>query len=252
MSPLITLLLASVGPLLVGFDIITNDDEDTDDDTDPPVVDPGDEIETVDVVSFIEDARGIVGDEGPINTSRGTDAVQNFIGVEDESNSYDASGGEDTLTGGMLADTLIGGEDSDRIGGGDGDDVIFGGFQRETRPDDEDADTLSGGEGDDTLFMGNGDTAIGGAGTDIFVTVQDMTQNTTITDFNPDEDVIAVEAVDPDALSVVEQAVSDDGLTITLSSGATITLEGLEETINLALIHFVEVSPLLPSARAQA
>lgn len=247
MSPLIIMLLASVGPLMVGFDILEDDDEEdmpevpTTDETDTS----GDPVTTVSLSDFIEDARSGLGDPGPFNTARGTDAVQDFEGVDDRSNVYDASGGDDTITGGMLDDTLIGGEDSDLIEGGSGDDAIFGGFNRATRDDDLDADTIDGGEGDDTLFLGGGDIATGGAGADIFVTVQDAGSNSTITDFDADEDQLVVEAVDPDDLSVLGQTVSDSGLVITLSNGASITLDGITEEIAPETVQFVSVAPLL-------
>ena len=240
MSPLLVLLLASAGPLLVGFDIIGEHDDDDEEET--PTPEPG---EIVDVAAFIEDARGVAGDVGPVNSGRGTDAVDDFEGETDQSNAFDASGNDDTLTGGMLDDTLIGGEDSDRIAGGAGDDALFGGFQRATRPDDMDADTLSGGEGDDTLFMGNDDIATGGEGADVFVAVQDATGNVTVTDFDVDEDALAVETPTPDDLSVSGQAVTDAGLVITLSDGSTITLEGLVAEIDPAIVQFQQVQPLI-------
>lgn len=247
MSPLIIMLLASMGPMLVGFDLIEDDEEEElPPEVEEPETDPDDPVTMLSISDFIDDARSSLGDTGPFNVVRGTDAVQDFVGLDDASNVFDTSGGNDTIVGGMLDDTLIGGEDSDLIEGGEGDDAIFGGFNRASRDDDLDADTIDGGAGDDTLFLGQGDIATGGAGSDIFVTVQDALDNTTITDFNAEEDSLVVEAATPDDLSVDSQAVTEDGVVVTLSNGATITLAGLGAEIDPASVLFLEVEPLIP------
>ena len=63
---------------------------------------------------------------------------------------------------------------------------------------------LSGGDGDDILVLTGGDTASGGAGEDLFVLHEDMlTEHTVwISDYNPSEDVIALEYEGDDAPDV--------------------------------------------------
>jgi len=75
--------------------------------------------------------------------------------------------GDDTLTGSVYADWLLGGWGNDTLNGGDGADKLYGGW---------DADTLNGGAGNDWLEGGqnvdalNGgtetDTCLGGPATD--------------------------------------------------------------------------------------
>lgn len=235
MTPLLIMLAVSIGPLFVVYENLTQDDE------------PEGE-ETPEDPAFLErvgEARDGIPAGDPFEITRGTEAEENFVGDDDLRNVHDASGGDDTLTGGMLDDTLIGGGEADSITGGDGDDAIFGGYQRATRADDMDADTLDGGAGDDTLFLGNGDTAIGGLGTDAFVLLQEVTDNVTVQDFDPDEDAIIVESTSPDDLEVTDQTVGDDGLTITLNTGATITLSGLENPLAADAILFSAIDPII-------
>ncbi|MRV76095.1 DUF4214 domain-containing protein [Duganella sp. FT92W] len=70
------------------------------------------------------------------------------------------AGGNDTLTGSQMADTLSGGAGQDRLDGLGGNDLLDGG---------DDADTINGGAGNDTLRGGNGaDTLTGNDGDDTF------------------------------------------------------------------------------------
>ena len=90
--------------------------------------------------------------------------------------------GEDFLKGGQREDILRGGEGDDRLQGDMGSDVLEGGAGN---------DALDGGKGFDTLDGGAGDDILtGGGAADTFV--QDFSEpgNDTITDFNPEEDVI--------------------------------------------------------------
>lgn len=245
MSPLLVMLLASIGPLLVGF-VGFNDDPDLDAegqaDADLPEQTEDDPVEVIDVATFIENARNVSDNTGEAVGSRGTDADEEFVTPADDVSNHDASGGQDTLTGGTQGDTLVGGDGADVISGGDGDDALFGAFSRETRADDEAIDTLDGGAGDDTLFMGDGDTGNGGAGRDVFVATQDAVETISIGDFNADEDVIAIETVTPDEASITEQVVEEGGLRVELSTGLSLRLEGLAEPLAATSIQFVPVT----------
>ncbi len=249
MSPFLVMLLASVGPFLVGFTGLNDDDDAADAEADVPDDSADDPVEMVDVAEFIEDARSTDDNDVDVDVtqSRGTDANEEFIAETETSVNLDASGGEDTISGSLLDDTLAGGDGSDVIEGGDGDDALYSAVARETRPDDEMADTLDGGAGDDTLFLGDGDTGTGGIGTDVFVATQDAAETILITDFNVEEDAIGVETETPDDISVVEQLVQEGGLTIELSTGLIINLEGVTEEIPETSIQFVSVSALADS-----
>lgn len=239
------MLLVSIGPVLVGF-LDFDDDSDVQEnaEADVPVDTETDPVETVDVSSFIENARAPENSTQGLDITRGTDQDEEFIADPEVSSVHDASGGEDTLTGSALNDTLAGGDGADVISGGDGDDALFGAFSRETRADDEAADTLDGGAGDDTLFLGDGDVGNGGEGADVFVTTQDAVETVQISDFNVDEDVIAVETDAPEEASITEQVVEEGGLRVELSTGLSLRLEGLGEPLPAGSIQFVEAEPL--------
>lgn len=247
MSPILVMLLASVGPLLVGFTGLNDDDDGNEAEADVPEDSADDPVEIVDVATFIEDARSTDDNSSDVTASRGTDADEEFIAETDTSANHDASGGEDTITGSSLDDTLAGGDGSDVIEGGDGNDALYSAVARETRPDDEMADTLDGGAGDDTLFLGDGDTGTGGTGTDVFVATQDAVETIVITDFNVEEDAIGIETETPDDISIVEQLVEEGGLTIELSTGLIISLEGVTEEVPETSIQFISVSALADS-----
>lgn len=75
--------------------------------------------------------------------------------------------GNDTLTGGALADILHGGKGDDTLTGGDGDDILNGNEGDDTLVGGADVDVLNGGDGDDVLRGGTGnDTLNGGKGSD--------------------------------------------------------------------------------------
>ncbi len=244
MSPLIIMLLASAGPLIVGL-IGMNDDpaDDSFTDQDDMAEDPSDPVAMVDVGSFIENARTQTGDPTDLDASRGTDEDAIFVADDAVSTVHDASGGNDQLSGSTFEDTLIGGDGEDTIAGGDGDDALFGGFQRMDRADDAAADSLDGGAGDDTLFLGDDDTGSGGAGSDVFATVRDAAGTIVITDFDIAEDGLAVETDTPDETTVTEQSVDDQGLLVQLSNGLGIRLEGVTEPLPEGAIQFVQALP---------
>lgn len=245
MSAFLVMLLVSIGPVMAGFLDLNGDSDAQDEDTDEtPVETEGDPVETVDVAAFIENARMPENNIAGLSITRGTDQDAEFIADEDVSTVHDASGGSDTLTGSALNDTLTGGDGADVIEGGDGDDALFGAFTRETRADDEFADTLDGGAGDDTLFMGDGDTGTGGEGRDIFVTTQDAVETVQISDFNPEEDILAVETQAPEEAGITEQVVEEGGLRIELSTGLTLRLEGLSAPLSSESIQFMQAAAL--------
>ena len=114
----------------------------------------------------------------------GGDGNDLLIGVND-SDYLDGSSGQDTLQGGNGQDTLIGGSgqdslngdgNADLIEGGTADDLINGGFGNDTLFGGLGSDLVKGNEDNDVLYgttspnygVGELDTLVGGAGTDIF------------------------------------------------------------------------------------
>ena len=72
---------------------------------------------------------------------------------------FSGTPGNDTLTGGVLADVILGRAGDDSIAGADGNDVLSGGAG---------ADTINTGAGDDVVEGGKGnDTVVGMAGRDV-------------------------------------------------------------------------------------
>lgn len=247
MSPFLVMLLASLGPMLVGFANFDNDDDAIEGEGDDlPEETADDPVEIVDVATFIENARSVTDNVGEVDTTRGTDADALFEADPEIAASHDASGGEDTLVGSTQNDTLAGGNDQDILEGGEGDDALFGAFQRSTRADDEAADTLDGGLGDDTLFLGDGDTGTGGDGTDVFVATQDAIETIEITDYNAEEDAIAIETTTPETDSVISQTVDEEGLVVELSTGLNLRLSGVEDLLPEGAVQFVSVAAVIP------
>ncbi len=127
--------------------------------------------------------------------------------------------GNDILNGGDGADVLLGGAGDDDLFGGAGDDLLVSSnlFNRDltaadydvirdggdldiladlrlTGTDPDTGGAVHGGDGNDILFIGNSNEVTGGAGLDDFFVGPWITPGgaSTISDFNPAEDVIVV------------------------------------------------------------
>ena len=126
-----------------------------------------------------------------------------------------------------------GGVGADVITGAAGNDLLFSTSAAAADAADADADNLDGGLGDDTLALGNTDVATGGDGADSFVLMDDANGAITITDFDAASDVILVEAATPGDVSIASQdtTTSPGNLIVTLSTGATLTLQGVTAEI---------------------
>src|SRR5205823_6834508 len=122
----------------------------------------------------------------------------------------DGRGGNDTLNGGPLGDTLVGGTGNDTLNGADGADLLSGGAND---------DTLRGGAGNDVLIGGTGtDTALF-AGPRVAYALTDLGNNT-IAASGPDGS---------DTLVEVERLQFDDGTVtapLTRDVSATLSLAG--------------------------
>ncbi|SNS54603.1 calcium-binding protein [Antarctobacter heliothermus] len=133
----------------------------------------------------------------------------------------------DTLYGGPGNDTIYGGTGTDALYGGLGNDNLYG----EVVPGDtaETPDLLDGGFGDDTVWGSDGDTLVGGPGTDAFgVSFSDADQvvPTVIEDFEEGEGV-AIVSYDPDFLpgGSKPEDLADDYLSLTQTSeGVSVSL----------------------------
>ncbi len=116
-----------------------------------------------------------------------------------------AGAGDDLIRGGTGFDTIRAGAGNDRAEGGWGNDIVDGGWGN---------DRLFGQLGNDTMVGGLGaDTMAGGPGADTFrfFSAADSTlaASDVIVDFNPDQDVIDLRALDVDFVG--RRPLSDDG-----------------------------------------
>ncbi len=104
MSPLVILLLASAGPLIVGL-VGMNDDpaDDSSSDQDDWAEDATDPVAMVDVGSFIENTQARTGDPMDMEISREADDDAVLVANETVGTARDVSGGEDILAG----DTIV-------------------------------------------------------------------------------------------------------------------------------------------------
>ncbi|MGD1806263.1 5'-nucleotidase C-terminal domain-containing protein [Dapis sp. BLCC M126] len=122
---------------------------------------------------------------------------------------------DDTLRGGRGNDSMFGGGSDDILNGGLGSDRLFGG---------DGDDTLRGGQGRDRLNGGSGDDVMtGGASRDRFIFntnraySQDDLGQDTITDFNPQRDIILL---DRDTFTAIEDGANFDEIFATVTSDA--------------------------------
>jgi hypothetical protein len=106
--------------------------------------------------------------EDRLNGKNGDDTLNGF-------------GGDDDLSGGSGADVLNGGAGDDMLKGGSGNDELSGGAGN---------DELNGGSGDDTIDGGTGSDKIKTGSGDDTIRFSGDFRDDTITDFDPDSDVI--------------------------------------------------------------
>ena len=150
------------------------------------------------------DNEQVVAEDLILGGGRGEDALEGGAGDD----RLRGRGGDDTLEGGAGDDILRGDKGDDTLDGGAGDDRLIGGTGE---------DTLEGGAGDDTLTGGKGD--------DTFI--QDFSQpgEDTITDFNPNQDVIDFGGLDDfENISISEV---DGNTLISAGEGNTLTINNI-------------------------
>lgn len=147
----------------------------------------------------------------------------------DEDDVLSGTKGQDLMYGFAGDDVLSGGAGSDTLDGGSGDDVIIG-------DDDTEADHLIAGDGHDQVRLGDGDTATGGSGDDIFRI--DAHGIAHITDYNPDDDRVEViyDARGPIPELATEQ--TDDGVNL-LADGDLVAVFSGATVIDTSLVEMV-------------
>lgn len=244
MSPLLVMLFAAFGPMLAVFDPFGDDTEDEVEDEEIPIGMPDmgtttgagmDDALTPDPAEPEADA--------PTDTPTAEDPAVETIDdtaqpSEDDAQSQTGTAGDDTLQGTDGRDILFGGQ---------GNDTLSGGVNAQDGSDDGVADELIGEDGDDSLRLGANDTGIGGTGADSFTAIYGATGGITVTDYDVGTDALIVETDDENA-SVTDQTVADGELTVTLSTGLTITLPGIENPLAEDEILFVLTNPLQDEA----
>jgi Ca2+-binding RTX toxin-like protein len=165
-----------------------------------------------------------------LKIKNGTAGNDVLTGDADKYNILNGFGGDDTLTGGNLADALTGGDGNDSLDGGGGTDLLIGGAGN---------DVLNGGAGRDILTAdGGGDNLTGGDDGDIFAfvfvkdsqpgmsnglpnfdTISDFQENST---FGANADVIDLRLIDANSGQIGNQAFAFGGNSPTvIANGVT-------------------------------
>lgn len=97
------------------------------------------------------------------DTGEGLDVILNIENVR-------TGGGNDTVIGNDLANSIDGGNGNDTLTGGGGNDTLIGGSSNDTLNGDSEEDSLNGGLGNDSLIGGSeNDTLIGASGNDTLI-----------------------------------------------------------------------------------
>ena len=154
----------------------------------------------------------------------------------------DGGAGDDRIDAGEGNNTLVGGEGADLLLATLGDDVLNG--NTDDGSSDDEIDRLVASLGDDTLMLGEGDIGEGGAGADRHYILSDVELGATITDFDPREDQLIVLHEAGDVPSVVDQRIDATGVTVVLSTGVEISLNGLEAAVPEAQFGFEAFSAM--------
>lgn len=147
--------------------------------------------------------------------------------------------GQDTLYGGLGVDTVGGFVGNDVMYGNEGDDFVWGNSGNDTLYGDEGNDLLGGGMGNDLLNGGVGnDTLLGaegddylwaGWGSDTFHFYFGQPGRDVIGDFNPDVDIIRIEAV-PFEFRWLQLSQQGDDVHVGLQNGTIVINDvGLDE-----------------------
>lgn len=241
--------LVALTPLAVGAGLLgLGDGEDEPEETDAPDIEEleitteGGPLADVLLGTSENDVVDALSGDDTVETDEGDDVVFGREGDDDifggdDNDTLLGEDGDDGLFGEDGDDALFGGAGADTLAGGAGDDILYG---ADETSDDDEADEADGGDGDDFLELGAGDQGTGGAGADVF----SVGGTAAITDFNAEDDQIIVRYDAEPAPEIESQTVTATGVTVTLSDGTVISLDGLTEAIPEDRIAFVGPSTL--------
>lgn len=174
--------------------------------------------------------RGGAGDD-VVYLGDGDDVIQDRYADENDDLIYDpdSSAGDDLIYGGSGADVVVESNGSDALYGGTGTDILW---TVDAYGSHEASDINAGGWGSDTMFGDDGDAMTGNQGNDHFGVWIDQTTDrpVTITDFNGDDDTLALNvdsyyltAIDYTGLSSSVDEVSGD-VTVSVAGRAVAVL----------------------------
>ncbi len=185
----------------------------------------------------------LYGNNGVDSVAGGDGDDQIFLGEGDDvsgsSELADASQmlGDDVIRGGAGFDEIVDHVGANQLFGDQGADVldatdgIVAADPTASIADFGTAYTLNGGAGADTLIGDDGDTMIGGTGTDNFTAIRDFTRvqaAVQVVDFDVSEDVLTVSQNTPTDVIVFTFDAAQNGVVATVAGQAVAVLQGLD------------------------
>lgn len=150
-------------------------------------IDAGEGNDTVDAGEGNDSVAGGTGDD-VVSLGAGDDTYGDFARTPAQ---QETMAGDDVVNGGAGQDKIVDHFGANYLRGGTGHDFI------DARDGSQSAgeDTVVGGWGNDVMLIDDGDTATGGQGEDYFdlwIDENDVGRAVTITDFDPEEDVLSI------------------------------------------------------------
>lgn len=173
---------------------------------------------------------------------------------------FNGGAANDTLNGGSNRDILNGYQGADLLKGKQGSDTLFGGSGSDTLQGNNDPDklygkgerdTLLGNRGNDVLVGGSDrDILTGGIGNDRFVYQQLSDRQDTITDFNPNQDLIELRPILADPAYTSQTPFRDYIRLVQSGAGVTVQVDinggtsgGFSTLVRLENIAIERLSP---------
>ncbi len=185
------------------------------------------------------------GDSDRLYGGAGADSLDGGAGADrlygDDGDDYLFGGGSgDVLEGGRGNDTLRGGGGNDSLYGNKGNNVLDGGGGDDFISTGDQTSIADGGDGDDTISArgkkGGDHVLTGGLGADTFDFIQmakSAQADMVITDFELGIDTFSIDGIDAATylagVGAGAVVTSGDDIVLHLSSGDTITFEGIDE-----------------------
>jgi len=169
---------------------------------------------SLDVIAFNNDMNvdlKLASFKGVVLLGNGNDKVSGGGG----SLAINAGGGNDTITTGSSSDTIVGGDGNDSISSGSGKDLVKGGAGNDRIDSGRDNDTVYTGSGSDTILAGDGDDRI---------IIEAIAGDAQVVDGGKG----TKDVLDLSGVTVTSAAQAGSVVTITLDSGATVVVTGME------------------------